>query len=292
MNTLARILLLRDAPFWTDSPRRRWARRLVALIYLYVGFLLFLLWQENRLLFAGATFNNHWYDAPPDFREVEIPIAGGAHVGAWFTAPEGWKPEHGAVLFSHGNGSNISTRARLYALWRRHLNRAVLGYDYPGYGKSPGGSTEAGCYAAGDGAYDWLVQEMKVPAGEVILVGESLGGGVAVDQAARRENRMLITLAAFTSFPEMAALKFPWLPGRYLVRNQFDNLAKIPRARGPVFISHGTADALTPFSHGERLAASAPEPKRFQPLKDLPHMHPDRVEFWEAVKAFLEATKR
>ncbi|MGL4553530.1 MAG: alpha/beta hydrolase [Gemmataceae bacterium] len=292
MNTLLRILLLRDVPFWTATAGRRWARRVAGVLYVYFGVVAALLLLENRLLFAGATFNTHWREPPEDMQEVEIPVAGGGHVVGWFTAPPGWEPSRGAVLFAHGNGSNLSTRTRLLRLWRQHLGRAVLGYDYPGYGKSPGATTEAGCYAAGDGAYDWLVQEKKVPAGEIVLVGESLVGGIVLDQAVRRENRMVITLAAFTSFPDMAQLKFPWVPARYFVRNRFDNLAKIPHVRGPVFISHGTADALTPFAHGERLAAAAVEPKRFQPLEGLPHRHPDQPEFWDAVRAFLGATGR
>ncbi|NBO92869.1 MAG: alpha/beta hydrolase [Planctomycetia bacterium] len=293
MIAILRILLLRNVPFWTQNLWRRRLRWCVAGLYLYVGVLLVLLFLENRLLFAGATFTPEWREPPPELnvREVEIPIAGGSTVVGWFTAPSDWQPHQGAVLYAHGNGGNLSFRARIISLWRKQLNRAVLAYDYPGYGKSPGPVSEAGCYAAGDGAYDWLVQEMKIPAHEIVLLGESLGGAVAIDQAVRRDHRLLITLATFTSFPDIAQFKVPWLPVRSIVRNQFNNIAKISRVRGPVFISHGTADAVTPLVHGESLAAAAREPKRFQPLKEMGHVHPDSEEFWNAIRAFLDETR-
>jgi uncharacterized protein len=295
MNTFLRILLLRNAPFWTVSRTRRWLRRVTAAGYVYLAILAVLLCLEGKLLFAGATFAREWRDPPAELsvREVELLLPGGGRVTGWFTAPEGWKPEQGAIVYSHGNGGNLSTRATHLRLLRKYLGRAVLGHDYPGYGKSPGTCSEAGCYAAGDAAYNWLVEEMGVPRGEILLVGESMGGAVAVDLATRREHRMLITLGAFTSFPDMAGVRFPWLPGRYLVRNRLDNLSKIAHVRGPVFIAHGTADTVVPFAHGQRLAAAAVEPKRFVVEQGGQHncLHDNRPAFWNALNEFLDATR-
>jgi fermentation-respiration switch protein FrsA (DUF1100 family) len=81
-----------------------------------------------------------------------------------------------------------------------------------------------------------------------VLVGRSLGASLAIDLAGRRPCRALIVYSPFTSFPDLAQEKYPWLPARWLVRNRFDNLSKIARSRGPVFVAHGTADALVPSS--------------------------------------------
>src|SRR5262249_43741555 len=156
------------------------------------------------------------------------------------------------------NGNNLSGRGGNILRWKNALHRAVLIYDYPGYGRSTGKPTEAGCYAAADAAYDFLVEQQKVPPTEMILLGSSLGGAMAHDLAVRRDNRMLILINAFTSFPDMAQKTFPWLPARWLVRNRLDNLTKIKSCSSPIFITHGTADDLIPFSQGERLFAAAP----------------------------------
>src|SRR5207248_5963463 len=132
----------------------------------------------------------------------------------------------------------------------QQLEMPVLIFDYPGYGRSEGSPSEAGCYAAAEAAYAWLVQTQQVPPGQIILYGGSLGGGVAVELARRQPHRALILVSTFTSIPDMAQQLYPWLPARWLVRNRFDSLAKIGQCTQPVFIAHGTADGLLPYTQG------------------------------------------
>jgi fermentation-respiration switch protein FrsA (DUF1100 family) len=167
------------------------------------------------------------------------------------------------------------------------LGRAVVVFDYPGYGKSTGCATEAGCYAAGDAAVRWLQVDQHVPAGEIVFVGESMGGAIAVELATRYPCQLLVLEGAFTSFPDMAQYRFPIFPCRYVVHNRMDNAAKIGRVRCPVLIAHGTADDVVPFNQGERLFAAANEPKRFIRLEGHGHPPPNEKEFYESVRRFL-----
>ncbi len=288
------ILALRDVPFWKKSWRRQVLRFVVALVYAHIMAIAILLPLENRLLFPGWSFGGAWYPPPAHLglRDVELTLDDGTALHAWFLAPPDWKPEHGAVLYSHGNGGNLSMRAGSMVVWRRHMKRAVLCYDYPGYGRSLGKPTEAGCYAAAEAAHAWLVGEQKVPAREVILLGSSLGGAMATELATRHEHRLLVLTGSFTSFPDMAQKTLPWVPVvRWLVSNRMDNLDKIARVRAPVFIAHGTADQVVPYRMGERLFERAQEPKRFYRMDGYPHQHPIEPEFFAAVRAFLEETR-
>ena len=99
-------------------------------------------------------------------------------------------------MIAHGNAGNVSNRGPLMLDLSRACRAAAFVFDYPGYGRSAGRPTEPGCYAAADAAYDWLVNEKKFPPGRILLVGESLGGGVAVDLARRREHRALVLFNA------------------------------------------------------------------------------------------------
>src|SRR3954452_1404555 len=97
---LVGILLVRDSPFWRGSRARRIARFVLLVCYLYIGALLVLLVLEDRFLFPGATVARSWLE-PPDYlgiREVTFDSADGDRIYAWFSAPEGWEPRHGAVL--------------------------------------------------------------------------------------------------------------------------------------------------------------------------------------------------
>src|SRR5205823_4539176 len=93
---------------------------------------------ERRMLFRPTSPAQSWADPPPDLhaQDVWVSLAGGVRIHAWWCVPDGWTPEKGAVLYSHGNAGNLSHRAEGVRRWLSLLERAVLIYDYPGYGHS------------------------------------------------------------------------------------------------------------------------------------------------------------
>ena len=250
---------------YSTSPWLSLGRILLLGVYTVGGLLVVLLLLENWFLFHPTPYTVDWVAPPPglDPEDVELTSADGTRLHAWWCAPPDWTPEQGAMLHCDGNAGNLSYWGEDALHWKRERHTAVLLFDYPGYGRSAGRPTEASCYAAGDAAYNWLVGEKKIPAERVLLYGQSLGGAVAIDLASRRPHRALIVVSTFSSFPDMAQVMFPWLPGRYLVRNRLDSLNKIKRCSGPVFIAHGTVDGLIPFSQGERLFAAATTPRKY-----------------------------
>jgi fermentation-respiration switch protein FrsA (DUF1100 family) len=276
---------------------RSWKDRLgrVALFGLvpYAGILLVLLVQEDRFVFGprSPVLREPPAEVRPD--NVKMRSRTGESIHAWWATPAEWQPDQGAVLFCHGNTFNLSDRGPALPIWLHEMKQAILLFDYPGFGRSSGEPSEAGCYIAGEAAYDWLRQVQQVPAERIILYGGSLGSGVATDLASRRPHRALVLVAPFTSIPDMAQTRYPWLPARWLVRNQFDNLSRIAQCRGPVFIAHGTADGLIPIRQSERLFAAAGEPKRFVPLQGFGHTDLPPAEFYPALRDFLaECEKR
>ena len=286
------VLTLRAPAYWERSWKHRLARLAIYVAVCYVAILVFLLLLEDTFLYGPADVDLGNPPAGIEAENVEMTSRLGDRIHAWWSVPHGWKPEQGAVIFCHGNGGNLSLRAGALPHWTGELGLAVLLFDYPGYGRSSGTPSEAGCYAAGDAAYDWLTDVQTVPVERIILYGGSLGGGIATELARRRPHRALVLVAAFTSFPDMAQLRFPWLPGRWLVRNQFDNLEKIANCRGPVFIAHGTSDDLIPLEQGEHLFAAAREPKRLLRMFHYRHNDLPTDEFYPALHAFLADCER
>ena len=289
---IAGILLLRRVPFWERSRSRRVARIVVLACYVYLATLLVSLALEDRFLFPAATVARPWCEPPAylQVRELNFASATGDRIHAWFTVPDGWEPNRGAILISHGNGNDLSRMSGRAYRWREATGRAVLLYDYPGYGKSSGRPSEAGCYAAGEAAFQWLLEDQSVPAHEVILVGECLGGAIAVELATRHTVRLLVLHGAFTSCPDIAQARIPWYPARYLMHNRMNNEAKIRLAHCPILITHGTADSIVPFSQGERLFEAANEPKQFIRMEGHGHGPPNKKDFFETVKRFLSRT--
>lgn len=263
-------------------------RLLRVLVLSYVGVCLVLWLLENMFVYRPSGADD-WNVAPAaDIVDVELIAADGTKIHAW------WLPCPGAenaLLYCHGNAGNLSWRGDSIVKMRKKLDVSVLIFDYPGYGKSGGKASEKGCYAAADAAYAWLTGTQKIAGENVLLYGGSLGGGIAVDLATRQPHRALILVKPFTSAPDTGASMFPWLPVRWLMRNRFDNLAKIPACKRPVFIAHGTADKIVPFGLGKRLFEAANEPKEFLTIEHEDHAgHNDPLpeEFFTLLKAFLE----
>ena len=172
------------------------------------------------------------------------------------------------MLFCHGKGANLSHQQHNIEVLRQTLSESVLVFDYPGFGRSEGQPNEAGCYAAADAAYEWLAQ--RVPAQRIVLFGESLGGGVATDLAVRQPHGALVLVKTFSSLPEVAQHRFPVVPALWMVRNRFDNLAKIGKCSSPIFAKFQAGRILMLRCWGRFIAGyrTSPSTRIFSVPKD------------------------
>jgi fermentation-respiration switch protein FrsA (DUF1100 family) len=262
----------------------RWVAYL-AIVYLGVVVVFWLL--ERNLVFRPSSATVLWKPPVNSATEnVSLESADGTKLHGWWLP--GRTPEAGAFLVAHGNGHNLSTRGHLAADLRRTTGAGVLLFDYPGYGKSEGKPTEEGCYDAGEAAFEWLTEKKKIPANRIVLLGESLGGGTAIELATRHDHRALVLIFTFTSLPAVAKKHFPFLPTKQLMRTRFDNLGKIGLCHRPVFIAHGTADEAVPISHGQVLFAAANSPKEFLVMDGMGHSLPKGDEFCVPLARFLD----
>jgi pimeloyl-ACP methyl ester carboxylesterase len=171
----------------------------------------------------------------------------------------------------------------------RTLGVGVLAVEYPGYGVAGGTPSEQGAYAAAESALSWLRTERGVDDARVVLLGQSLGSGVATEMARRGHGARLVLISPFTSVAGMARRLFPFFPARF-VRHRFDTLSKAASIPVPVLILHGTEDEVVPFSMGERLAAAFPQARLVQipggQHNDLLTLHAIAVR--EALSPFLK----
>lgn len=207
----------------------------------------------------------------PDARVMETTTADGLRLRFWYVAAKTGFP---TVVLFHGNAGNI----KLWAVRGRQLADAGLGVvlaEYRGYGGNPGRPTEQGLYADARATLD-AVGEVGVPTSRVVLLGESLGSGVATQMACEARGALLALVAPMTSIADVAAHHLPWLPTRRLVKDRFDSAAKIPRLQVPVLIFHGALDGTIPMEQGMELFHLAPQPKAL-------HAHPeaDHVDLWD-----------
>jgi fermentation-respiration switch protein FrsA (DUF1100 family) len=171
------------------------------------------------------------------------------------------------VLFFHGNADNISGYGFLAEMLAAS-GYGLLAVSYRGYGGSTGSPTEPGLLTDGLAAYDWLTAR---GGGRIILMGQSLGSGVAVNTAAERDAAAIVLISAYDSVLAVARSFYPFLPIATLLKDSFRSDLKITRVKQPKLFLHGDLDDIIPIRFGEALFAAAPEPKSFNVQHDRGH---------------------
>jgi hypothetical protein len=252
--------------------------RLAVLLYLCCCLLLYFF--QNWLIFPGAyVHGRHAATVQPERgREVlTMHTPDGRPVAAIFgpaLQSDGSARDDAAtcptILYLYGNGDCIRTSLGIIHAFRR-MGCNVLCPEYIGYPMSGGKPGEAAVYATADAAWAWLQDRPGVDRHKIVIVGRSLGGGPAIDLAARQRPAGLATFSAFTSMDEMARKVMPIFPTRLFLAAHFPNERKIAGVRCPIFLAHGTRDSLVPFPMMGRLAAHARAPVTLRAISGADH---------------------
>lgn len=190
------------------------------------------------------------------------------------------------VLYFHGNAGNISGRLQTIELLHG-LGLNVLIFDYRGYGKSEGRTTEEGTYNDAQAAWNYLISEKNLDDGQIVIMGRSLGGAVASWLAARTDPVATILESTFTSAADLGAEIYPWLPVHRIMKFDYNTLKNLKQIQSPVFMAHSRDDGVVPYHHGKTLFEAAGDPKTFVELRGS-----HGSGFWETGEKYRSALQQ
>jgi fermentation-respiration switch protein FrsA (DUF1100 family) len=237
----------------------RWT--VFATVGMLVALLGLLLVRPETLLFYPSSKVAHTPDELGwPYERLTLTTEDGETITGWFLPanPGGAVERPWVVLYCHGNGGNIGDRLPILA-GLRELGLAVLIFDYRGYGESSGRATVDGTRLDVIAAWRHLVDERGYDPSEIVLWGRSLGGAVAIDQAARLTQAgmppaALIIESTFTSTVDIGRELYPWLPVKLFARKiDYPSSELLATVEAPVLIAHSREDELIPYEHGLRL---------------------------------------
>jgi fermentation-respiration switch protein FrsA (DUF1100 family) len=216
------------------------------------------------------------------FRDVTFTAEDGVKLHGWLIP--GRRPT--TLLYSHGNGGNISDRLSIARILSDQLGVGLFMYDYRGYGRSEGTPSEAGLVRDAIAAREAVLHEGVAPE-HLVYYGRSLGAAVTVELALAHPPRAVVLEAPFASVRAMANTVIPG--AGFLFSTRWDTLAGISRLRAPLLVLHGDADEVVPYAQGRAVFAAAPEPKTFVTIRAGRHYHMNTQwsEYWAAWRAFL-----
>lgn len=216
--------------------------------------------------------------------------AGDTLNGWFFQNPDAEAP---IVLFSHGNGGNISHRMHLIKALM-DAGASVFIYDYRQYGKSTGVKNLPGVIDDAESAFNYLVKTRKIAPEKIVLYGESIGGGPTCHMMAHHKVKGVILDSTFTSLMRVARKKVPYFnvyPDFLPPSPSFDNRTAIMAQHPPLLIIHGEKDEVIPSSEAQDNFRAASEPKQLLLLPDSSHNDKGKnfITYVAGLKKFLHS---
>lgn len=237
-----------------------------------------------------------------EYRDIELRAADGTRLHAWWLPAKAGVKVKGTVLHLHGNGGNLAWHLG-GVHWLPEQGYQVLMLDYRGYGLSAGKPRLPEVYQDIDAAFAWLEQAPQVQGAPLFVLGQSLGGALAVHYLAEHpERRSALQGMALDGVPasyrDVAryALSTSWLtwplqvPLSWLVPDADSAINSIDQLQGlPLMIYHSVDDTIVPLSNGRRLYQAARPPRAFQATRG-PHVQTFAEPAWrQSLLAFFSA---
>ena len=222
--------------------------------------------QRHFLYFPSAQETPPAAVGLPQAERLHLTTPDGERLLAWRITPAPGAP---VVVYLHGNGGGVDLRAARFAAFAA-AGFGVWAVEYRGYAGSTGSPSEAGLTLDAEAAYQAALAD--APPERIVLLGESLGSGLAVKLAARHPVGALALDSPYTSIVDVAAAKFWMFPVRWLIADRFPSDALIAQVKAPLLIVQGTADAIVPIRFGRRLFDLATTRKTFITVDGAGHL--------------------
>jgi pimeloyl-ACP methyl ester carboxylesterase len=224
-------------------------------------------------------------------RENEsIPTPSGNTLNGWYFKKQG---SDCTILLSHGNAGSIADRVYLIDELLK-CGASVFAYDYAGYGNSTGKPSLEEICVDGESAYDFLIKQLHVAPDSVVIMGESLGTGVACRIAEHHQCRSLLLQSPFYDLLRLVRKKLFWwnvYPDVIVPFMNLDNSKIVARFPKPILILYGEDDFTIPTSEPNDLYKVCTAPKCT--IVEIPGRdhnsiyYPPLAQYREAISKFL-----
>ena len=257
---------------------------LSSIIIAYLLVMVFIYFYQRNLLYHPSENNYQNDEAQFNYEEVNIKVENEIRLKSWLIKKDFNKFK--TLLIFHGNAGDLSNRIyKLNELNKLDIN--ILLISWRGFSGNKGSPSEKNLYKDAEASIKWL-NKKNVKNNQIILYGESLGTGVAVEMAKKNHFNSIILESPFTSIENSAKIYYPYLPVKFLLKDRYDSISKIKMINSPILIMHGEKDDVIPFSMGKKLFEKANHPKHSYFTSNDDHMMEFNSDLLNEVKNFIE----
>ncbi len=260
---------------------------LVPLLLIFILFYLFILSYtyifQRKLLYHPIENNYPGDQLLAKIEKVKVKTKDNIELLSWFHNKN--LEKYKTILFFHGNAGALDNRIHKINHFK-DMDVNFLIVAWRGFSGNEGQPTEVGLYEDGKSAVRWL-NNKGILDKDIIIYGESLGTGIAVEIAQNKNFAGIILESPFTSMVEAAKTKYPYLPVRLLLKDKYESDKKIKNIISPILIMHGKVDQIVPFYMGKKMYEIANEPKYSYFSNYDDHMMEYNENMLKTLKAFI-----
>ena len=261
---------------------------ILAVVFFYILLLIAVFFFQRNLLYHPTLDNyikNQNMPEPTEIEKVKITTNDNIDLVGWFYNKDLNKFK--TILFFHGNAGSLENRT--YKLNHfKNLNVNFLIIAWRGFSGNKGKPSEKGLYEDANSAIRWL-KTKNIDEKNIVLYGESLGTGVAVEISQNKNYAGIILESPFTSMVDMGKKYYPFFPIRLLLKDKFESYKKIINVSSPLLVMHGKVDKIVPYKMGKKIYELANEPKSFYTQEYGDHMVEYDEKLLLALKKFIQS---
>lgn len=257
-------------------------------VLLVIGGLTWLYFTQERLIFYPQRLDQDsarvLQRAYPSAEPVELEVDSGVKLRGWLVRGQA-RVSNPLIVYFGGNGEEVSwlvTEAARLHPW------ALLLVNYRGYGLSDGRPSENALYKDAVALYDWVSARPDIDARRIVVVGRSLGTGVATYLASHRPVSGVVLVSPYDTLVEVARGVYPYLLVDHFMRYRFDSAARAKLIHAPLLALVADQDTIVRPERSQSLVRAWGGPAHLELLVGVGHndiqLHP---RYWPLIAAFL-----
>lgn len=249
----------------------------------YITILAFLFFFQRQLQYVPM---GKIEKVATNFQEKILTTEDGVEILSWFKAPQ---KSQKIILYFHGNAGNLGDRSRKFETFANG-GFGVMAISYRGYFGSRGTPSEAGLINDARAAFKYLLDLGYLPK-DIILYGESLGSGVAVQMAAKFDVLALVLEAPYSSIVGVAKQSYWFVPVSLILKDKFESIKFAPKITAPTLVIHGNFDRIVSINEGKKLYQEIKAKKKFIEVQGAGHLEFSNEFLLEQLQDFLSEKK-
>lgn len=260
---------------------------LIAFIIIYVLICLAAVFFQEKLIFPRQKLSDDAITVSTridDIEDIELKMKDGNKMRGWFVKNSISEKSNLLIYF----GANAEEVSRIIPRMSKFQNWSVVLINYRGYGKSEGTPSEQTLFSDSLEIYDYFANREDINKSNIILMGRSIGTGVATYLAEKRNTSAVILVSPYDTLGGIVKEKCPILPVNLILKHRFDSISRAPSIKSPLLIIVGTEDKLIPIWHSRRLGEAWGGKVSFEKIIGEGHNSiDDGEEYWNKINKFL-----